>query len=125
MLSLLRENYIWYADGTFKIVPEHLFQLYTVHVEKDGVVFPCVYALMTSKSEESYGLLFRKLLEFEPELNSAASMVDFEKAAINALEEIFIAVITGYFFHLSQNIYRKVQSEGLATQYLNDREFAT
>ena len=28
-------------------------------------------------------------------------MVDFEKAAINALEENFISVITGCFFHLS------------------------
>ena len=68
-------------------------KLYTVHVEREGVVFPFVYALMANKSEESYGRLFRKLLEFEPELNPAAITVDCEKAAINALEEIFIADI--------------------------------
>ena len=27
------------------------------------------------------------------------------------------------FFHLSQNIYRKIQSEGLTSQYQTDREF--
>ena len=34
---------------------------------------------MTNKSEESYGRLFRKLLEFESALNPAAIMVDFKK----------------------------------------------
>ena len=125
MRSLLRECNSLYADGTLKIVPDHFLQLYTLHVEKDGFVFPCVYALMTSKSEENYLRLFRKLLEFEPAFNPAAIMVDFEKAVINAFEEIFIAVVPGCFFHLSQNVYRKIQSEGLVTQYNNDREFAT
>ena len=54
MRSLLRECNSLYADGTFKIVPDHFLQLYTLHVEKDGFLFPCVYALMTSKSEENY-----------------------------------------------------------------------
>ena len=125
MRSLLPECNSLYADDTFKIVPDHFLQHYTLHVEKDGFLFPCAYALMTSKSEENYNRLFRKLLEFEPALNPAATMVDFEKAAINAFEEIFIAVVSGCFSHLSQNVYRKIQSEGLVTQYINDREFAT
>ena len=49
-------------------------------------------------------------------------MVDFEKAAINSFENNFIAVISGCFFHLSQNIWRKIQSEGLAVQYQADSE---
>ena len=51
-------------------------------------------------------------------------MVDFEKAAINALEENFISVITGCFFHLSQNIFRHVQEQGLAVRYQEDNNFA-
>ena len=89
MLSLLRECISLYADGTFKIVPEHL-QLYTLHGEKDG----CLSALMKNKNEENYNLLFRKIFEFEPTLNPAAIMVDLEKAAINAFEGIFIAVVS-------------------------------
>ena len=51
-------------------------------------------------------------------------MVDFEKASIDVLEEHFLAVVSGCFFHLSQNIFRKIQSKGLTNQYLEDPEFA-
>ena len=40
-------------------------------------------------------------------------MTDFEKAAINAFEDKFVAVISGCFFHFSQNVYKNIQSEGL------------
>ena len=50
-------------------------------------------------------------------------MIDFEKAAMNSFENNFPAVISGSFFHLSQNIYRKIQTEGLTSQYQTDREF--
>ena len=50
-------------------------------------------------------------------------MVDFEKTAINSFEEHFLAVTSGCFYHLCQNIYRKIQSEGLIGQYLLEMEF--
>ena len=59
----------------------------------------------------SLNQIVQKLLEFEPAINPAVIMVDFEKAAINTLEETFIAVVSGCFLHLSQNIYKKIQSE--------------
>ena len=73
--------------------------------------------------------MFRKLLELEPGLNPSYIMVDFEKAAINAFEEQFIAVISGCFFHFSQNIFRQIQSLqslGLTTRIgpMEDPEFA-
>ena len=49
----------------------------------------------------------RKLVELEPELDLSYIMVDFEKAAINAFEYQFLAILTGCFFHFSQNVYRK------------------
>ena len=51
-------------------------------------------------------------------------MVDFEKATHNALEEIFIAVISGCFFHLAQNVFRQIQWNGLTARYLEDEEFS-
>ena len=51
-------------------------------------------------------------------------MVDFEKASINAFEEHFLAVVSGCFFHFSQNIFRKIQSKGLTNQYMEDPKFA-
>ena len=122
-LNLLKESVSWYCDGTFKVVPEHFFQLYTIHAQKDGYLFPCVYALLNSKSESTYDRIFLKLLEIEPVLNPSSIMVDFEKASMNSLETHFIASISGCFFHLAQNIYRKIQSEGLSSQYNQDMEY--
>ena len=50
-------------------------------------------------------------------------MIDFEKASMNGLENNFISVINGCFFHLSQYVYRKVQAEGLARNYREDLKF--
>ena len=113
-IDFLRNCDSWFCDGTFRVVPDLFTQLYTIHAEKDGVIFPCIYALLPNKTEATYDRLFMKLLEIEPSLNPLRIMVDFEKAAINALEENFISVITGCFFHHSQNIFRHVQEQGLA-----------
>ena len=51
-------------------------------------------------------------------------MTDLEKASINAFEDQFIAVLTGCFLDFSQNVYRKIQSIGLARLYMDDQEFA-
>ena len=45
MLSILQESQNWYEDGTYKVVPEQFFQLYTLHAEKGSIIIPCVYAL--------------------------------------------------------------------------------
>jgi transposase-like protein len=49
--------------------------------------------------------------ETEPALRPATVTLDFEKAAINAFHESFPdAAVTGCFYHLSQSVYRKVQT---------------
>ena len=51
-------------------------------------------------------------------------IVDYEAAAIGALEEVFpTAIISGCLFHFSQAILRKVSKLGLRTRYLQDEEF--
>ena len=107
-LSILKESNNWYCDGTFKVVPEHFFQLYTIHAQKDGYIFPCVYALLQAKTEETYERMLSELLKLELELNPTSIMSDFEKAAINALESNFLACVYGCFFYLTQSIYRRI-----------------
>ena len=124
MLSLLRDASNWFADGTFKVVPIQFFQLYTIHCEKDGYTIPCIYALLKDKRETTYNKLFNQLIELEPGLNPSNIMVDFEKVTLNALEGNFIAVISGCFFHLAQNVFRQIQSNGLTARYLEDEEFS-
>ncbi|KAI6646039.1 hypothetical protein LOD99_9569 [Oopsacas minuta] len=123
-LSKLKESINWHCDGTYKVAPEHFFQLYTIHAQRDGYIFPCVYALFQAKTEETYERMLSKLLQLESELNPTPIMVDFDKAAINALENTFLACVYGCFFHLKQSIYRRIQANGLATAHQQDRDLA-
>ena len=107
-----------------KLYRSNSSKLYTIHAEKCTTVIPCIYAQLTNKSQATYKKLFTKILEINPELNPFLIMVDFEKASINAFEEKFLSVVSGSFFHLSQNIYRKIQSAGLTNQYIEDPNFA-
>ena len=114
-----------FVDGTFKVVPELFFQLYTIHARSAlGNVLPCAYVLLPNKTRETYNRMFAALKTLRQNLAPMSIMMDFEKAAMTAANEAFPnATISGCSFHLSQNIYRKVQSEGLQNQYANDDEF--
>ncbi|KAL4136166.1 hypothetical protein QTP88_007730 [Uroleucon formosanum] len=120
-------------DGTFKTVPNIFLQLYTIHASVgtkiNNKILPLVYDLMTSKSEQCYEQLFEGLIsicdDYGYELLPKCIINDFEKAAINAVSNIFPECEqTGCFFHLGQSIRRKIQSSGLVTHYGNDIEFA-
>ena len=53
-------------------------------------------------------------------------MMDFELAAMQSAEDVFTnATVHGCFYHLTQNVYRKVQAEGLQTAYCENPELAT
>ena len=109
-LELLQAAEAWFADGTFKVVPEIFFQLYTLHVMREGRVIPCVYALLPNKQETTYQAFLSEVLRLKP----GSVLVDFEQAAINAFRAVFPnSTLKGCFYHLSQNIYRKVQAVGL------------
>lgn len=48
-------------------------------------------------------------------------LVDFEQAIISSVERHFLeALIRACFFHLSQSVFRHVQSEGLQSLYNNE-----
>ena len=90
---------------------------------------PLVYSLMSSKSEQCYQMLFQNLIEFSNEygvdLQPQFVLTDFEMAAINAIRTEFPGVQNkGCHFHLSQNIYRKVQEYGLTVLYGTDENFS-
>ena len=52
-------------------------------------------------------------------------MLDFERAAINAMAQHFPpAELQGCFFHFGQAIWRHIQSFGLQQRYTNEEEFA-
>ena len=123
-LSILSKSNNWFCDGTFKVVPELFFQLYSIHAEFEGLVIPCVYALLSNKEKRTYDTAFRKLLEIEPALNPQSIMVDFEKAAINALENNFISVISACFFSSIEKYLPKNSGRRINYELPQDRDFS-
>ena len=106
-LGLLERSDCWFCDGTFKVVPELFYQLYTVHVLQENFVIPCVYALLPNKAEATYDLLFAELRNIRRDLNPGRIMTDFEITAINSLRRNWPnAILDGCFFHLSQLVYK-------------------
>lgn len=53
------------------------------------------------------------------------AMMDFERAAINGLKSVFPDVVVNCcFFHLSQNLFRKIAQFQLRAKYVSDVDFA-
>lgn len=87
-------------------------------------VFPMVYVLTTNRTIKTYRRVIRELKNLRL-LEPNSILMDFEQASIKAFSAEFPdAIIRGCFFHLSQSVWRKVQSLGISTRYAEDAEFA-
>ena len=131
-LEMLSTSSVWLADGTFKTVPGLFYQLYVIHalkgsqnLFKNGHLLPSLFILSPNKSEESYTKMWNQVSILCPDACPTHLIVDFEKAVINSFSKQFPHTeVKGCFFHLCQNVWRKVQQLGLATRYKQDSEFA-
>ena len=121
---------LWHGDGTFKCVPGIFTQLYTIHAVKDNVTYPCVYALLPNKREETYNRLLENLKTLAAARNIALTpreiMTDFEIGFMNATKKHFPETIQkGCYFHFSQCLWRKIQENpDIARKYKDDDDFA-
>ena len=123
-LQWLTDHRHWLGDGTFKVVPELFFQLYTVHVYVGGAAIPCIYALMRSKTQPQYDRLWAAIKALKPGLSPRTILTDFEVASRNSILASFPGVqLGGCFFHLGQIIWRRLQHEGLQRRYLENNDF--
>uniref|UniRef100_A0A2S2PMI1 MULE transposase domain-containing protein n=1 Tax=Schizaphis graminum TaxID=13262 RepID=A0A2S2PMI1_SCHGA len=134
-LRYLSESQFWLADGTFKSCPGLFKQIYTIHgnIKKGNgtICVPLVFSLMVKQTENAYRTMFLELNNFALENDihltrnfNLEIITDFEKAAINAINYVFPSAFhSACFFHFSQNIYRHIQKEGLATKYIEDFNF--
>uniref|UniRef100_A0A915EDY8 MULE transposase domain-containing protein n=1 Tax=Ditylenchus dipsaci TaxID=166011 RepID=A0A915EDY8_9BILA len=92
-----------YMDGTFSITPEPFAQVYVILAERSACVdngekwvFSVLYALLKNKSRTTYLKLFRMIRNLWPDFRSTSFSVDFQLAAIQALQETFPgSLITG------------------------------
>ncbi len=122
-LEMLEDNRHWFVDGTFKSCPENFYQVYTIHWFVNGTTFPCVYALLPDKKQETYCALWTNL-KGEVSIQPDSVLMDFEQASINVVSTVFPDTeVKGCFFHFSQSIYRKILDLGQATKYRDDKNF--
>ncbi|KAE9528681.1 hypothetical protein AGLY_012256, partial [Aphis glycines] len=124
-LNVLNDSEMWFADGTFKSVPNIFTQLYTIHGNISSTVYPLIYKLMCNKNENSYSEVLNQINILKPNLQPKSIVMDFEQAFIKSFKELYSDVtIHGCFFHFTQCLWRKLQSCGLKNRYSTDVIFA-
>jgi len=125
-LRILAKAKRWYLDGTFKIVPRNYKQMYIIIAKYDENNYPCVYLLLTSRSEVLYSSAFSHiknlLLGYNFTLEGESAMLDYELAARNALKVIFPNLILKFdYFHFSKCLWARAQKLKLCNEtILND-----
>jgi len=95
----------------------------------NNFVVPLVYALTESKSTQKYSDILHKIRD---EVSNAGGIVnpkiivsDFESGYIAAFKRHYPdSLHSGYHFHYSQALWRKVQEEGLTTAYQTDSQIS-
>ena len=123
-LQLLLQSQNWFVDGTLKVCPQIFFQVYTNYAQINGRILPCIYALLTNKTEETYTRLFKEVEQHVA--NSPTDiLMDFERAALNSVGQVYPNTeFKGCFYHFSSNIWKHIQNLGLQNHYQDDENFA-
>ena len=125
-LAVLYQSEYVVCDGTFEMSPDSAYQLYTMHGFLHGESMPLVWALLPSKSSVTYVEMFTAVRDalvnsFGSTGCSRTFLVDFEAAAIKAIQSVFTnSIVKGCCFHYRQALYRKVQAVGLKGDYENN-----
>lgn len=105
-----RRNFM--LDGTFKTVPVGPFtQLLIIYIAYMNKVYPFIFALMSSKSANSYDALFEYIEMFVFELEPSSIMCDYEVAMRKSITKMYPnAKLSGCHFHFAQAVRRKCRS---------------
>ncbi|CAF3954484.1 unnamed protein product, partial [Rotaria sp. Silwood1] len=81
-------------------------------------ILPTVYVLLPGKKQRLYTTMLEEIKKLAPDFDPPNVMVDFERASMNAIKNLFpTAILSGCFFHLCQNVYRAVTRFDLKTLY--------
>ena len=119
----LKQSLLSFANNIQFIVS--LVQLGGPNPFENVHLLPCVYPLLPNKSISTYTKMWNIIREACPNSQPRYLFVDFEQAAINSFNLIWlITQVKACFSHLSQSVYRKLQSLGLQSEYHNDPDFA-
>ena len=125
---MLNTSQIWLCNGTFKTAPRLFVQVYCIHglrggpnLLEDGHLLSSLFSLLENKTEVAYARMWEQIKILCPDAMPTNMIMDFEIGAINSFRSIWpLTKIKGCLFHLSQNIWRKVQELGLQADYIQD-----
>ena len=79
------------------------------------------YALLLNKTEATYDEFLQQIQVLTNNSDPLSIMTDFELAAINSVNTTYPnSDPSGCLFHLSKNIYNRVQEEGIHVPYNNN-----
>ncbi|CAM4888865.1 unnamed protein product [Rotaria socialis] len=144
-IEMLCECEVILIDGTFKTRPIMFAQVYVIMGKHLGEVIPFVWCLTPKKTQPVYEKIFnilkKKADEYGGKFEPQQVYLDFEVAAINALENVVSSdlnkamdmligsfpnvVIHGCWYHFTQSIYRNIQKIGLASMYEKKKDVQT
>src|SRR5688572_13491131 len=90
LLDGLATATVWLADGTFKVIREIFFQLYTIHFQLNHGVNPAaVYCLTKNETRATYDLLLDEIVRQIPTAAPSLILTDFESAAMGEFRNRF------------------------------------
>ncbi|XP_070568671.1 uncharacterized protein [Ptychodera flava] len=123
-LRLLRSATSIFMDGTFKVVREPFYQLFSIHAflgddrMEEVKQVPIAFVMMSRRRKRDYKAIFQVVKDLVPDVTVLTITLDFETAIWRAAESVFPGVkIHGCSFHWSQALWRKVQELGLSPVY--------
>jgi hypothetical protein len=126
-VKILKENRVWYGDGTFAVSPDLFYQMYTVNIILKNKNLPLIYALLPNKEEKTYKLFLELLLmDFDENELPKKIIHDFEKGVLNAIQaRMKLCKILGCYFHFCQNLWKNMQKKGLSNSYIVNKDIRT
>uniref|UniRef100_A0A914WI06 MULE transposase domain-containing protein n=1 Tax=Plectus sambesii TaxID=2011161 RepID=A0A914WI06_9BILA len=108
-IILLGQSPTVHADGTFKITPEPFTQVYVLHYEEHGRLYPGVFVLLPGKTKALYERMLNILKTlFRYEMTKIVT--DFEYQAMTSFKDVFGVDVEGCFFHFAQAIMRNAHT---------------
>ena len=119
------------VDSTFKLVGDPFYQLMSiqcvVNMGFKSKTYPLGYVLMSGKRQVDYEHVFERLKTYlqhgDQRLKVKTVLMDFERAAWNAVKKVFPDVkVRGCWFHFCQAIYRKAKNLGLSKAFQKKRD---
>ena len=115
----------WFIDGTFKVQPKVFYQLVSIHTQVNDTSMPCIYALLTSKSQTLYENFFLEVLNAcrqvdDKRFDLEEVTCDFETGLIPAIQSKLKARVVGCLFHYTQSVQRWLKNNGFMVKELSE-----